>query len=96
MSMTFALTPRHNTSMSSEPIQPPELPARLRDPRPVIVVITLGWVIATVAAFTVPGLATWRPTTIAGLGLAVFGTGIYLWQLRAARSGARGAQTGLE
>jgi hypothetical protein len=82
--------------MNSEPIQPPELPARLRDPRPVIAVITLGWVIAAVAAFTVHALAGWRPTTIAGLGLAVVGTGIFLWQRHAARTGARGAQSGLE
>ena len=82
--------------MSSEPIQPPGLPAWLRDPRPVITVITAGWLVAAVAAFTVHGLATWRPTTIAGLGLAVLGTGIFLWQRHAARTGARGAQTGLE
>jgi Protein of unknown function (DUF2530) len=78
------------------PVEPPELPARLRDPRPVIAVITLGWLISAVAAFTVSSLATWRPVTVAGLGLAVLGTGIYLWQRHAARTGSRGAQTGLD
>jgi Protein of unknown function (DUF2530) len=78
------------------PVEPPELPARLRDPRPVLAVITLAWVIAAVAAFAVPGLQTWRPVTVAGIGLAVLGTGIFLWQRHAARTGARGAQTGLE
>jgi Protein of unknown function (DUF2530) len=78
------------------PVEPPQLPARLRDPRPVIAIITLGWLIAAVAAFTVTRLATWRPVTVAGLGLAVLGTGIYLWQRHAARTGSRGAQTGLD
>jgi hypothetical protein len=78
------------------PISPPELPARLRDPRPVIAVITLAWLVAGVAAFTVESLQTWRPVTVAGLGLAVLGTGIFLWQRHAARTGARGAQTGLD
>ena len=79
-----------------EPVEPPPLPARLRDPRPVIVVLTLAWLVAVVAAFTVHGLETWRPTAVAGLALAVPGTGIYFWQRHAARTGARGAQTGLE
>jgi uncharacterized RDD family membrane protein YckC len=78
------------------PIKPPELPARLRDPRPVIATISLAWLIAAVAAFTVHGLETWRPVTVSGLGLAVLGTGIFLWQRHAARSGYRGAQTGLD
>ena len=78
------------------PIEPPELPARLRDPRPVIGVITLGWVFSAIAAFTLDSLAPWRPVTVAGLGLAVLGTAIYLWQRHAARRGWRGAQTGLD
>jgi uncharacterized RDD family membrane protein YckC len=77
------------------PVEPPPLPARLLDPRPVIAVITLAWLIAAIAAFAVPSLQSWRPVTVAGLGLAVLGTGIFLWQRHAARSGARGAQTGL-
>ena len=43
--------------------QPPALPAALLAPWPVIVVITAGWLIATVLAFTVPGLHDWRPVT---------------------------------
>ena len=76
-------------------VNPPPLPAILLDPRPMIAVCTLVWIAAAVAAFTVPSLQTWRPVTIAGLGLAVFGTALFLWQRRAARSGSRGAQTGL-
>jgi hypothetical protein len=78
------------------PVEPPALPARLRDPRPVILVITVAWLVALIAAFAVPSLQTWRPITVAGLGLAALGTGIFLWQRHAARTGARGAQTGLE
>jgi hypothetical protein len=78
------------------PIEPPQLPARLRDPRPVLAVMTLAWIVTAIAAFTVPSLQTWRPVTVAGIGLAVLGTGIFFWQRHAARTGARGAQTGLE
>ncbi|HTY34859.1 DUF2530 domain-containing protein, partial [Mycobacterium sp.] len=51
--------------------------------------------VAAVVAFTVPSLQTWRPVTVAGLGLAVLATVLFLWQRHAARSGSRGAQTGL-
>ena len=75
--------------------QPPPLPDVLLDPPPVIAVFTLAWIVAAVLAFTVPALQSWRPVTVAGLGLAVFGTSVFLWQRHAARSGSRGAQTGL-
>ncbi|MFZ0832905.1 MAG: DUF2530 domain-containing protein [Mycobacterium sp.] len=80
--------------MTYEP-QPPSLPDALLDPRPVIAVFTLAWLVAVILAFTVPSLQTWRPTTVAGLGVAAFGTSVFLWQRHAARRGARGAQTGL-
>ncbi|HZA08622.1 DUF2530 domain-containing protein [Mycobacterium sp.] len=88
--------PTGDATGSETQVRPPELPARLRDPRPVIAVITLGWLIAAVAAFTVSSLQSWRPVTLAGLGLAVLGTGIFLWQRHEARAGARGAQSGLD
>lgn len=75
--------------------RPPELPAALLEPWPVIVVIAAGWLIATVAAFTVAALHEWRPYTVAGLGIGVLGTSIFLWQRHAVRRGARGAQSGL-
>ena len=56
----------------------------------------LGWLIAAAAAFLVPALQSWRPVTLAGLGTGVLGTSIFVWQLAAARRGARGAQAGLE
>jgi hypothetical protein len=78
-----------------EPPEPPPLPVALLRPWPVIVTIAAGWLIAVVLAFTVPGLHDWRPVTVAGLGVGVLGTSIFLWQRRAVRRGSRGAQTGL-
>ena len=82
-------------SSSPEPIPPP-LPTALQDPQPVIMAGTLLWVVATIAAFTVPALHGWRPITLAGLGVSVVGTSIFLWQRAASRRGARGAQSGLD
>jgi hypothetical protein len=76
--------------------QPPQLPAALLDPRPVIGAGALLWALAAIAAFTVPALESWRPITLAGLGVGIFGLSLFLWQRAAARRGARGAQTGLE
>jgi hypothetical protein len=82
-------TPEHTAP------QPPALPASLLEPWPVILVIAAAWLVATVLAFTVAALHEWRPYTIAGLGIGVFGTSIFLWQRHAVRRGARGAQSGL-
>ena len=80
---------------SVEP-QPPELPAALLEPAPVITGGAVLWALATLAAFFVPALESWRPITVSGLGVGVVGTSIFLWQRSAARRGSRGAQTGLE
>jgi Protein of unknown function (DUF2530) len=79
----------------AETPQPPELPAALLEPWPVIVVIAAGWLVATVLAFTVPALHAWRPYAVAGLAIGALGTSIFLWQRHAVRRGARGAQRGL-
>jgi hypothetical protein len=76
--------------------QPPALPPGLLKPWPVIVVITVGWLIATLLAFTVGPLHEYRPFTVAGLGVGVLGTSIFLWQRQAVRRGSRGAQSGLD
>jgi hypothetical protein len=76
-------------------VQPPALPAALLEPWPVIFVIAAGWLVAVVLAFTVPALNDWRPIAVAGLGVGVLGTSIFLWQRSAVRRGSRGAQTGL-
>ncbi len=86
-------------AMSVEPGPTPEapsLPAALLQVWPFIALGALGWLIAAGAAFLVPGLETWRPVTVAGLGVGMLGTSIFVLQLAAARRGARGAQTGLE
>ncbi|MDQ2637844.1 MAG: DUF2530 domain-containing protein [Actinomycetota bacterium] len=82
--------------MSANDPVPPPLPQALLNPWPVIAVIAAGWVIAAVLSFTVPGLAEWRPYTVAGLGVGALGTSIFLWQRSAVRRGARGAQSGLD
>lgn len=76
--------------------EPPPLPHVLLEVWPVIAVGALAWLVAAVAAFVVPGLASWRPVTVAGLATGLLGTTIFVWQLAAARRGARGAQAGLE
>ncbi len=79
----------------NSPPEPPPLPARLQEQWPVIAAGALAWLIATIVAFTVPALESWRPVSIAGLAVGVLGTSIFLWQRSAAQRGARGAQTGL-
>ena len=86
--------------MSAEPpetpeSEPPAMPKILLEPWPVIIVIAAGWLIAVILAFTVAGLHDWRPIAVAGLGVGVLGTSIFLWQRSAARRGSRGAQSGL-
>jgi|SRR5690348_12298332 hypothetical protein len=86
-------------AMSAEPGRnptAPPLPAALLRAWPFITLGALGWLIAVGAAFLVPSLQSWRPVALAGLGVGVLGTSIFLLQLAAARRGARGAQAGLE
>lgn len=74
---------------------PPALPAGLLEPQRVIAAGAAGWLVVLVLSFTIPALDGWRPVSIAGLGVGVLGTTIFLWQQHAAQHGARGAQTGL-
>ena len=67
--------------MSDEPgksIEPPPLPALLLDPWPIIAIGALAWLVATVVVFLTPTLATSRPLCVAGLGVGVLGTSIFL------------------
>lgn len=93
MLIAMSTEPGHSPEPSPEP---PPLPPMLLEVWPVIAVGALGWLLATAAAFLVPALQSWRPVTLAGLGTGLLGTGIFVWQLAAARRGARGAQAGLE
>ena len=81
---------------SGQSQQAPPLPLVLLQVWPFIAVGALGWLVSAAVAFLVPTLASWRPVTLAGLGVGLLGTGIFVWQLAAARRGARGAQAGLE
>lgn len=76
--------------------EPPPLPVALLRVWPVIGAGVAGFCCATIAAFAVPALEAWRPVSLAGLGVGVLGTTIFLVQRGAARRGSRGAQTGLE
>ncbi|MFY2860179.1 DUF2530 domain-containing protein [Mycobacterium sp. THU-M104] len=75
---------------------PPPLPPALLEVWPVIAVGAVAWLCAAAAAFLLPSLHGWRPVTVAGLAVGLLGTAIFVWQLAAARRGARGAQAGLE
>lgn len=91
------MTEQPTSQASGEPVlEPPPLPAALLRVWPVIGAGVAGFCCATVAAFAVPGLASWRPVSLAGLAVGALGTTIFLVQRGAARRGARGAQTGLE
>ncbi len=86
-------------AMSVEPGQsrePPPLPPALLHVWSFVAFGALGWLAGVAVAFLVPALQSWRPVTLAGLGVGVLGTSIFVWQLAAARRGARGAQAGLE
>ncbi|MFC8528240.1 DUF2530 domain-containing protein [Nocardia sp. NPDC057227] len=76
--------------------QVPAIPQRLTDPRPVLAVGSALWLVATIVVWS--GGARWaeaRPLCLMGLLVGALALGIYLIQLRGARRGDKGAQTGL-
>ncbi|WP_278313502.1 DUF2530 domain-containing protein [Lolliginicoccus levis] len=76
--------------------EPPPLPPRLADPRPVIIVGLLSWILATIVVVASgDSLSHYVPLCIAGLGVAAFGGIIFLLQRRSVRRGDRSAQSGL-
>jgi hypothetical protein len=85
----------------SEPINPPEvtgslrhtpeLPKKLTDLTPVVIVGTSIWAVALVVLFfTTSGL--WVQTALSGFGLGFVGMAIIAWQRAAARRGSKSAQ----
>jgi len=69
----------------------PELPKRLTDLTPVVIVGMAIWVVAlAVLFFTTSGV--WVQTALAGIGLGFIGLGIIGWQRAAARRGSKSAQ----
>lgn len=74
----------------------PQIPPRLTDPRPVLAVGSLLWLVALVMVWV--GGPRWeaaRPVCVMGLVVGLIGLVIFLIQRRAARRGDKGAQTGL-
>ncbi|MFD9894600.1 DUF2530 domain-containing protein [Amycolatopsis sp. NPDC058986] len=69
----------------------PELPKRLTDLTPVVIVGTSLWAVALVVLFfTTSGV--WVQTALSGVVLGFIGFGIIGWQRAAARRGSKSAQ----
>ncbi|WIY07373.1 DUF2530 domain-containing protein [Amycolatopsis mongoliensis] len=69
----------------------PELPKRLTDLTPVVIVGTSIWTVALVVLFfTTSGL--WVQTALSGFVLGFVGMAIIAWQRAAARRGSKSAQ----
>ncbi|WP_020664473.1 DUF2530 domain-containing protein [Amycolatopsis benzoatilytica] len=69
----------------------PDLPKRLTDLTPVVIVGTALWLVALVVLFfTASGV--WVQTCVAGIVLGFIGLGIIFWQRTAARRGSKSAQ----
>ncbi|WP_091289016.1 DUF2530 domain-containing protein [Amycolatopsis xylanica] len=69
----------------------PELPKRLTDLTPVVIVGTAIWTVALVVLFAVSD-GVWVWTSFAGIVLGFIGLGIIWWQRSAARRGSKSAQ----
>jgi hypothetical protein len=69
----------------------PELPKKLTDLTPVVIVGTAIWTVALVVLFfTTSGL--WVQTALSGFALGFVGLAIVGWQRAAARRGSKSAQ----
>ncbi|MEV6135979.1 DUF2530 domain-containing protein [Nocardia sp. NPDC051990] len=73
----------------------PQIPPRLTDPRPVLAVGSVLWLIATIVVWTSDRWESARPVCLMGLGVGLLGYIIFAIQRRSARRGDKGAQTGL-
>ena len=78
----------------------PELPKRLTDLTPVVIVGTCVWTAALVVLFVIylgstGAPTTWLWTSVAGIVLGFIGLAIIAWQRAASRRGAKGAQRGI-
>ncbi len=69
----------------------PDLPKRLTDLTPVVIVGTALWLVALVVLFFTSG-GVWVQTCVAGILLGGIGFGIIFWQRAAARRGSKSAQ----
>ncbi|MDT8911163.1 DUF2530 domain-containing protein [Amycolatopsis sp. PS_44_ISF1] len=69
----------------------PDLPKRLTDLTPVVVVGTSAWLVALVVLLVV-ARGVWVWTALCGIVLGFIGFGIVFWQRAAARRGSKSAQ----
>lgn len=85
--------------MTDEPTDPqvPRIPGYLLDPRPVVMVGTLAWTLALLAAMLVDEVDMRTVILCAvGIGVGALGTFVYALQRRAVLRGSAGAQHGLD
>lgn len=85
--------------MTDEPTAPevPRIPGYLLDPRPVVIVGTLAWTVALLAAMLVDEVDMRTVILCAvGIGVGALGTFVYALQRRAVLRGNAGAQNGLD
>ncbi|MDX2356816.1 DUF2530 domain-containing protein [Dietzia sp. PP-33] len=84
------------TDQSTDP-RVPGIPAYLLDPRPVVIIGTLAWTIALLAAMLVDEVDMRTVVLCAvGVGVGALGTLVYALQRRAVLRGSAGAQSGLD
>lgn len=69
----------------------PDLPKRLTDLTPVVIVGTSAWFAALVVLFFV-AQGVWVWTAFSGIVLGFIGFGIIFWQRAAAKRGSKSAQ----
>lgn len=70
--------------------------ARLYDPRPAMIVGTVGWMVALIIiGFTEGTSSSAFAVCVAGIVVGALGYGLFRLQRAAARRGSRGAQQGL-
>ena len=85
--------------MTDESTQPtvPRIPGYLLDPRPVVMIGTVGWTLALLGAMLVEDVDMRTVILYAvGVGVGALGTLIYAMQRRAVLRGSAGAQSGLD
>ena len=83
--------------MSAPTPDVPQISSRFTDPRPVIAIGTLCWIVATIVVWASGD--TWadaRPTCLMGVAVGALGYTIYWIQRRAVRRGSKGAQRGID
>lgn len=84
-----------STEERPHPAVPP-LPSAILDPRPILALGTIAWLLAAIALFVFGGKDRQIALCIAGIVVGVIGTTVYAMQRRAVERGARGAQQGLD